>query len=107
MRMAHDIIGSFSRDNNHLGGLPSFPVRLLATIRNIDCGFQPRDMSLTSMGIIDEAITTCFDSLLKGVSLSAPLHTLLKHWVSTLYALHTITKDGRGKMRFILQGPYK
>ena len=25
-------------------------------------------------------------SLLKGVSLPAPLHTLLNHWVSTLYA---------------------
>ena len=87
MRVAHDVIGSFRWDNNHLGGIPSFPVRLLATIGNIAGGLTGRDdVSLTSMGVIDEAITNCFDSLLKGVSLPAPLYTLLNHWVSTLYA---------------------
>jgi hypothetical protein len=38
------------------------------------------------MGVIDEAITTCFDCLLKAVSLPAPQYTLLNQRVSTLYA---------------------
>ena len=44
-----------------------------------------RVMSLAWAGLKSMS-SLCFDSLLKGVSLPAPLHTLLNHWVSTLYA---------------------
>ena len=81
MRVAHDAIGSFLWDDNHLGGIPSFPVRLLATFRNIVGGLRPRRY-VTPMGVIDEAITTYFDCLLKAVS----LQSLLNQRVSTLYA---------------------
>jgi hypothetical protein len=74
LRMTHDIIGSFCCDNNHLGGIPSSVVS------------SREDMSLTSMGVIDEAITTCFDLLLKAVSLSALQYALLNQQGSTLYA---------------------
>jgi hypothetical protein len=34
-------------------------------------------MSLTSIGVINEAITAYFDFLLKAASLQAPLYTLM------------------------------
>jgi hypothetical protein len=42
MRSAHDIIGSFWWDNDHLGCIPSFPVRLLTTFRKIVGGLLQR-----------------------------------------------------------------
>jgi hypothetical protein len=88
MRTAHDIIGSFRWDNNHLGGIggwvsPPFLLgswKLLGT-SSVVTGRD--DMLLTSMGVIDEAITTCFDCLLKAVSLPALQYTLLNQRVST------------------------
>ncbi len=108
MCTAHDIIGSFCWDHNHLGGQGVSPPflsgswQLLGTSSVVSC---QDDMSLTSKGVIDEAIT-CFGSLLKGVLLPAPhQYTLLNHWVRTLQAKHAITKDRRGKMYFNLRCP--
>ena len=86
MRVAHDIICSFFGIIITLAVSPPFLLGSwqLSGTSSVVSGRD--DLSLTSVGIIDEAITTCFDSLLKGVSLPAPLHTLLNHWVSTLYA---------------------
>ena len=76
MRVAHDIIGSFRWDNNHLGGIPSFPVRLLATFWNIVGGLLPRRYVIDIHGSHWRGYHNLFRLLTQGsLTSSSAVHT--------------------------------